>query len=92
MSHCVNLWNGNIDSQALAGGCELGKGEKLGEEGGGTVWGMAEHDHASPRETPSMAVREAGQMGARPVMSRFHRTGRTTIGCDAACVEGCDNK
>lgn len=77
-----------------------GKGENLGELllveetrfcfswGGGGSCGMLEQGHASPRETPLMAVRDEGQMGAKPDIKTFHRTGRMTMGLDVAWVVG----
>lgn len=47
---------------------------------------------ASPRDTPLIAVRDWGQIGARPFMRTFHRVGMMTIGVDDACVEGCASK
>lgn len=81
-----------MDSQAETCGCELGKGEKIFDVGDAGVCGMDEQGHASPNDTPSMAVREAGQMGASPVINTFHRTGSTTMGMEEACVVGCDKR
>lgn len=76
-------------SQAAAEGPEeLGKGEKPGEVGGWACCGIEEQGHASPSETPSMAVRDGGQIGPSPDMSTFHSVGRTTIGVEEACVVG----
>lgn len=63
---------------------EFGKGEKVGDEGEVDGCGIEEHGQASPRETPLMAVRLAGQMGARPFISMFQRTGMETMGVAAA--------
>ena len=49
---------------------------------------MVESGQASPRELPSMTVREAGQMAARPSMRIDQRVGRGTIGTDEARVLG----
>jgi hypothetical protein len=81
-----------MDSQAAVEDCEFGKGENVGDVGDARVCGIDEQGQASPRETPLIAVRDAGQMGARPVMRTFQRTGRTTIGIEDACVVGCDNR
>lgn len=54
--------------------------------------GMALQGQASPRETPFMAVREGGQIGPRPFMRMFHRTGSGTMRMDCACVDGCDRR
>ncbi len=80
-----------MDSQAAAPGpdWELGKGERPGELGCDTCCGMEEQGHAPPSETPSMAVRDGGQIGPSPVISTFQNTGRTTIGVEEACVVGC---
>ncbi len=66
----------------------LGNGEKVGLEGDWAGWGIVLHGQASPRGTPLMAVRDGGQMGARPFMSTFQSTGRGTIMTLDACVEG----
>ena len=89
VSHCVSLWNGRIDSHwAVGGPDEFGNGEKEGEAGVVACCGMDEQGQASPSETPLIVVRDSGQMAARPFMSTFHRTGRTTMGDDDACVVG----
>lgn len=46
--------------------------------------GIVLQGHASPSETPLMAVRDAGQIGASPFMRTFHRTGSGTISIDDA--------
>jgi hypothetical protein len=66
----------------------LGKGEKVGLEGDCAGCGMELHGQASPRDTPFMAVRDGGQMGARPFMRTFQRTGRGTMITLDACVDG----
>ena len=63
----------------LAWPVELGNGEKVGLEGDCEGCGIELQGQASPRETPLMAVREGGQMGARPFMSTFHSTGIGTM-------------
>jgi hypothetical protein len=104
VSHCVSLWKGRIDSHAAVAyslslgvdGVDCGKGENVGDElevedmrcWGGGSWGIEEHGQASPSETPLMAVRDAGQMGASPDMRMFHNTGRMTTGVEEACVVG----
>lgn len=69
----------------------LGNGEKLGPADG-VGCGIDEHGQASPREMPLMAVREGGQMGAKPVISMSQNVGTRTIGIDEACVEGWDSR
>lgn len=83
-----------MDSQAAADPArpEFGKGLKLGPPDDALGCGMTEQGHASPREMPLMAVRDGGQMGAKPDMSTFHRVGKGTIGIDDACVDGWANK
>jgi hypothetical protein len=66
---------------------ELGKGEKV-EVGEPPDCGMVLHDQASPREMPLMAVRDGGQMGARPLMRTFQSVVSATMGMDEACVDG----
>jgi hypothetical protein len=51
--------------------------------------GMVDKGQASPRGVPSIAVREEGQMGARPSMRTCQRVGRMTIGMEEAWVVGC---
>ncbi len=51
---------------------------------------MEEQGHASPRETPSTCVRDAGQIPARPSMRTLHRVGIMITGTDEACVDGWD--
>ncbi|KAK5633509.1 hypothetical protein RRF57_009223 [Xylaria bambusicola] len=79
-----------MDSQGSVAWLDCGNGEKVGEPE--TVrcctWGIDEQGQASPREMPFMAVREFGQIGARPAMRTFHNTGRTTTALEAACVVG----
>lgn len=80
-----------MDSHAAEPERALGKGEKLGPaEAVGC--GIEEHGQASPREIPLMAVREGGQIGAKPVIKTSQRVGRRTIGIEEACVEGWDKR
>src|SRR4051794_27053784 len=91
VSHCVSLWNGRMLSHGampLDWPVVLGKGEKVGLEGDWAGWGMELHGQASPRDTPLMAVRDAGQMGARPLIRTFQRTGMGTMITLEACVDG----
>lgn len=76
-----------MDSQAADPERALGKGEKLGAEDAAGC-GIVEQGQASPREMPLMAVREGGQIGAKPVIRTSQRVGRSTIGIEEACVEG----
>jgi hypothetical protein len=52
------------------------------------VTGMVVRGQASPREVPSITVREAGQMAARPSIRTDQRVGRGTMGTDEARVRG----
>lgn len=52
--------------------------------------GIDEHGHASPRETPSIAVRVDGQTLPRPSTRTDHSVGTVTIGTAEATVEGCE--
>jgi hypothetical protein len=61
-----------MPSQGLAGGC----------------CGKLEHLHASPIETPSICVRDGGQIAASPSISTDHNVGIDTIGTDDASVVG----
>ena len=92
----MSLWKGRIDSQAPVEPevPPFGKGENVGEDGEPAegACGIEEHGQASPSDTPSMAVRLAGQIGARPVIRTFHRTGRITMGIEDACVVGCERR
>lgn len=80
-----------MDSQAAEPVRALGKGEKLGPADA-VGCGIDEQGQASPREMPLMAVREGGQMGAKPVIKTSHRVGRDTMGIEEACVEGWDRR
>jgi hypothetical protein len=66
----------------------LGKGEKVGLVGDCVGCGIELHGQASPSETPLIAVREGGQIGARPFMRTFHKTGIGTIMTLEAWVAG----
>jgi len=68
----------------------LGKGEKVGLDGDCAGCGMELHGQASPSEIPLMAVRDGGQIGARPFIRMFQRTGRGTIMTLEAWVDGCE--
>lgn len=57
----------------------LGKGEKVGLVGDCAGWGMELQGQASPSETPLIAVRDGGQIGANPFIRMFHSTGSGTI-------------
>lgn len=46
--------------------------------------GMMEQGQASPMGMPSMIVRVAGQMGARPSIRTFQKVGRGTMGTEEA--------
>ena len=50
--------------------------------------GSVDSGQASPRLVPSMTVREAGQMAARPSMRTDQRVGSGTMGTDEASVRG----
>ena len=56
----------------------------------GASVGIVDRGQASPRAVPSIAVREEGQIGARPSIKTLHRVGRRTIGTDDIWVEGCE--
>ena len=49
---------------------------------------MEEQGQASPRETPSIRVRDEGQTLARPLTRTVQRVGTVMTGTDAACVLG----
>jgi hypothetical protein len=53
---------------------------------------IVERGQASPSEVPSRAVRDGGQIGARPSMSTDQRVGRGTIGTEEAWVVGCESR
>ena len=53
---------------------------------------MEEHGQASPRETPSIWVRDEGQILARPLMRTVHRVGTVMTGTEAACVVECERR
>ena len=50
----------------------------------GGDWGIEEHGQASPIDTPSICVREAGQIVERPLMSTAQRVGIVMIGTEDA--------
>jgi hypothetical protein len=52
------------------------------------VLGKVDRGQASPREVLSKAVREAGQIGARPSIRTDQRVGRGTMGTEEAWVVG----
>lgn len=60
----------------------LSQGWACGEDG------MAEQGQASPRDTPSICVRVAGQMFPRPSMRTLQRVGIVMIGTEEVWVEG----
>lgn len=72
----MSLWKGIIVSQ----GCVVGR------------TGRVERGQASPREVPSRAVREGGQIGARPSMRTDQRVGRITMGTEEAWVVGWERR
>ena len=61
-----------------------------GEEGGDG--GMDEQGQASPRETPSIRVREDGQTPDRPFMRTVQRVGTVMMGTEEAWVVGCESR
>lgn len=70
----------------------LGKGENVGLLGACDGCGIELHGQASPRGTPLIAVRDAGQIGARPSISTFQSVGMGTISALDACVDGCERR
>lgn len=68
----------------------LGKGEKVGLVGDWAGWGIELHGQASPSETPLIAVRDGGQIGAKPSIKTFQSTVRGTMITLDACVDGCE--
>lgn len=50
--------------------------------------GIVEQGHASPRDTPLIFVREAGQTLPSPFIKQFHKVGVVMIGTEEARVEG----
>ena len=54
--------------------------------------GIEEHGHASPIATPSICVREFGQILARPLIKTAHRVGIVIIGTEEAWVDGCERR
>lgn len=53
---------------------------------------MTERGHASPIDTPSICVRDDGQIGARDSIKKFQNVGKRTIGTEDACVLGCESR
>ena len=47
---------------------------------------------ASPSETPSILVREKGQIGERPCMRTVQRVGTVMTGTEAAWVDGWERR
>ena len=87
----MSLWKGRMLSHAatpFAWPVVLGNGENVGLLGDCEGCGIELQGQASPRETPLMAVRDGGQMGARPFMRMFQSTGKGTMMTLDACVEG----
>lgn len=60
----------------------VSQGWALGEDG------MEEQGHASPKGTPSICVRDVGQMLPRPSVRTFQSVGMVMIGTEEAWVEG----
>lgn len=54
--------------------------------------GIEEQGHASPRETPAICVRDAGQMDARPSVRTLQRVGTVMMGAEEAWVDGCERR
>lgn len=57
----------------------------------GWAWGgegIEEQGHASPNETPSICVLEAGQILARPSVRTLHRVGIVMVGTEEVWVVG----
>lgn len=54
--------------------------------------GIDEHCQASPRDTPSIWVREEGQTLDRPLMRTVQRVGTVITGTEAAWVVGCERR
>lgn len=59
--------------------------------GNSVDWRTSE-GHASPREVPSIVVRDEGHIGANPSMRTDQRTGRGIMGMDEATVRGWDKR
>ena len=93
VSHWVSLWKGRMLSQGatpLDWPVVLGNGENIGLVGDCAGCGIELQGQASPRETPLMAVRDGGQIGARPLIKTFQSTGMGTMMTLEAWVAGCD--
>ena len=54
--------------------------------------GIEEHGQASPRFTPSICVRVAGQTQERPFIRTVQSVGTVTTGTEAAWVVGCERR
>lgn len=54
--------------------------------------GRSEHGHASPMLSPSIFVREGGQIEAKPSIKIDHSVVIGTMGTDEANVDGCESK
>lgn len=54
----------------------------------GGDFGRSEHSQASPIDTPSIWLRDAGQMEDSPSMRTVHRVVIGTIGTEEARVDG----
>jgi hypothetical protein len=70
----VSLWKETMVSQ----GCDCGERD----------FSSVLRGQASPSGTPSMLVRVAGQIGARPSIRTDHRVGRGMMGMEDARVLG----
>ncbi len=64
--------------------------DSQGREGG--EGGMEAQGQASPRETPSICVREGGQTLARPLIRTDQRVGTVIMGTEEAWVEGWERR
>ena len=72
----MSLWKGTIFSHGSIGGEE----------------GIEEHGQASPREIPTICVRESGQIEDRPSITTDHRVGMVMIGTELARVDGWERR
>jgi hypothetical protein len=64
----------------------------LSHAGAGGDIGSIEHCQASPMATPSICVREGGQIEEKPSISTVHSVVIGTIGTEEASVDGCPSK
>lgn len=64
----------------------------LSHAGAGGDCGRLEDGQASPMATPSICVRDGGQMEANPSMRTDHSVVIGTIGTEEASVDGCPSK